>query len=327
MHVWHVQTKFKETVPDEVTNGPPYHVTLINREECEPQNLAQQLIDQNYAISLENDEDFRAIERHSAAIKKETEEKELRDKMCKAQQLDDAEDDLKFDVSPGWIDLFPKSQESGDTKSNADSRRSDEASGESVPSSEEQLVVQQIVHGNQNLALIDHTMPLKDSLSRFPTTKWAQSEQDVCVTFVVGHLSDYTIELSENHLSFVADVNGPRYELNASTYGYIVPEKSSHCIVSCGVKATLRKQEIGSTWTRFIQSPLKQPWLTRDFDYWVINNSSDDEEQLEQIVDPKYAFDEEQPESSSSDSDEECIDEKWLRDATRPWTILNYSWV
>ncbi|XP_057379935.1 putative ATP-dependent RNA helicase TDRD12 isoform X2 [Daphnia carinata] len=313
MHVWHVQTKFKETVPDEVTKGPHYHVTLINREESEPQNLAQQLIDKNYAISLENNEDFRAIVRHSAAIKKEAEEKELRDKMCKSQ-LDDAEDDLKFDVSPGWIDLFPKSQESEDTNSNADSRPSDEASGESVPASEEKLVVQQIVHGNQNLALIDHTMPLKDSLSRFPTTKWAQSEQDVCVTFVVGHLSDYTIELSENHLSFVADVNGSRYELNSSTYGFIVPEKSSHCIVSCGVKATLRKQEIGSTWTRFIQSPLKQHWLTRDFDYWLINNSSDDEEQLEPIVDPKYAFDEEQPESSSSDSDEECIDEKWLRD-------------
>lgn len=76
-----------------------------------------------------------------------------------------------------------------------------------------------------------------------------------------------------------------RYELNTSTYGFIVPEKCSHCIVSCGVKATLRKQGIGSMWTRFIQSPLKQPWLTRDFDYWLTNNSSDDEEQLEPIVD------------------------------------------
>ncbi|XP_032782601.2 putative ATP-dependent RNA helicase TDRD12 isoform X1 [Daphnia magna] len=314
MHVWHAQMKFKETVPDEVTNGPHYHVTLINREESEPQNLAQQMIAQNYAISLENDEDFRAIVRHSAAIKKEAEEKALREKMCKSQQLSDTEDDMKFDVSPGWIDLFPKSQESDETKSNADSRPSDEASSKSVSASEEKLAVQQIIHGNQNLALIDHTMPLKDSLSRFPTTKWAQSEQDVCVTFVVGHLSDYTIELSENHLSFVADVNGSRYELNTSTYGFIVPEKCSHCIVSCGVKATLRKQGIGSMWTRFIQSPLKQPWLTRDFDYWLTNNSSDDEEQLEPIVDAKYAFDAEQPESSSSDSDEECTDEKWLRD-------------
>jgi hypothetical protein len=48
----------------------------------------------------------------------------------------------------------------------------------------------------------------------------------------------------------------------------------------------LRKQEIGAMWTRFIHSPLKQPWLTRDFNYCLVNYVSDDEEKLEPIVDP-----------------------------------------
>lgn len=78
----------------------------------------------------------------------------------------------------------------------------------------------------------------------------------------------------------------PRYELNTSTYGYIIPEISCHSLVGCGVKATLRKQETGAMWTRFIHSPLNQPWLTRDFSYWLDNNVSDDEEKLEPVVDP-----------------------------------------
>lgn len=176
MHVWHAQTKFKETIPDEVTNGPHYHVTLINREEIEPQNLAQQMIAQNYAISLENDEDFRAIVQK---VKKEAEEKELRRKMLKSRQLDDVEDDLKFDVSPGWIDLFPKSQQSTETQSVPTSHSPDEASGGDVPTPEKKVVLPPTVPRDQKLALIDHTMPLKDDASRFPTTKWAQSEQVV----------------------------------------------------------------------------------------------------------------------------------------------------
>ena len=97
----------------------------------------------------------------------------------------------------------------------------------------------------------------------------------------------------------------------------------------------LRKQEIGAMWTRFIHSPLKQPWLTRDFNYCLVNYVSDDEEKLEPSVDPsrkqilksksklfptypffhlEYAFEVDQSETSSSDSDEECADEKWLRD-------------
>jgi ATP-dependent RNA helicase TDRD12 len=55
MHVWHAQTKFKEAVKDEVTNGSHYHVTLLNREEKET-SLAQQMISKNYAISLENEQ-------------------------------------------------------------------------------------------------------------------------------------------------------------------------------------------------------------------------------------------------------------------------------
>lgn len=77
-----------------------------------------------------------------------------------------------------------------------------------------------------------------------------------------------------------------RYELNTSTYGYIIPERSSHSLIGCGVKVMLRKQEIGAMWTRFIHSPLKQPWLTRDFNYCLVNYVSDDEEKLEPIVDP-----------------------------------------
>jgi hypothetical protein len=168
MHVWHAQTKFKETVVDEVTNGPHYHVTLLNREEMEIPSLAQQMISKNYAISLENEEDFRAIVHSSAASMKSIEEKDSRDEACKSlQQLED-EEELKFDVSPGWIELFPKCQEN--------EIQSFPNSSETISTSKKMPVLQQTVDRDQNLALIDHTLPMKEISSRFPITKWAQSD-------------------------------------------------------------------------------------------------------------------------------------------------------
>lgn len=83
-----------------------------------------------------------------------------------------------------------------------------------------------------------------------------------------------------------------RYELSTSTYGYIVPEKSSHALVSNGVKAILRKQEVGALWTRLIYSPVKQHWLTRDYSNWSANlDESDDEKDLRvPIVEPSTIF-------------------------------------
>ena len=168
MHVWHAQTKFKETVVDEVTNGPHYHVTLLNREEMEIPSLAQQMISKNYAISLENEEDFRAIVHSSAASMKCIEEKDSRDEACKSlQQLED-EEELKFDVSPGWIELFPKCQEN--------EIQSFPNSSETISTSKKMPVLQQTVDRDKNLALIDHTLPMKEISSRFPITKWAQSD-------------------------------------------------------------------------------------------------------------------------------------------------------
>lgn len=177
MHVWHAQTKFKEAVKDEVTNGSHYHVTLLNREEKEIPSLAQQMISKNYAISLENEEDFRAIVRSSATLMKDIAEKELKDRACESLQQLEYEEELKFDVSPGWIELFPKCPENNEIQAISTSCSSNTDSSGTISTSKKMPTFQQTVSWDHNLALIDHTLPLKENSSRFPTTKWAQSEQ------------------------------------------------------------------------------------------------------------------------------------------------------
>lgn len=54
--------------------------------------------------------------------------------------------------------------------------------------------------------LIDHTAPLKSADSSFPTTKWYQNKEQVTVTFEIGEVTTYEVDVSPNSLSFMAIV-------------------------------------------------------------------------------------------------------------------------
>ena len=202
MHELNVQGKFKETVVDEVTKGPHYHVFLINRQETEPQNLAEQMISQQHAIPIKSDQDFHAALNTSTTLKKGMEAEELKETARKAQHLVEDEDELKFDISTDWIEYVFKCTKIGsDPIPQISATTGGSISTQMNPKTSDA----------SNLALIDHTMPLKDKESRFPTTKWWQNHNTVYVTFFIENVdASYTLELRENHLSFLADVNGLR---------------------------------------------------------------------------------------------------------------------
>ena len=79
--------------------------------------------------------------------------------------------------------------------------------------------------------------------------------------------------------------------MNTITYNNIVPKSSSHSIIGSCVKVKLRKQEVGAEWIRLINSPFKQPWLSRDFDNCTIGDCSDDENYSEPFVDESKCHD------------------------------------
>lgn len=59
--------------------------------------------------------------------------------------------------------------------------------------------------------LVDKVYPKKSSSSCFPMTKWAQSTKDVTITFLVGEVMHYKVELTDTHLFFESNHNGKKY--------------------------------------------------------------------------------------------------------------------
>jgi len=101
----------------------------------------------------------------------------LKDRACESLQQLDGDEELKFDVSPGWIELFPKCPKNNEIQAISTPCSSNTDSSGTILTPKNTPTFQQTVDRDHNLALIDHTLPLKENSSRFPTTKWAQSEQ------------------------------------------------------------------------------------------------------------------------------------------------------
>lgn len=208
MRKLHVEVKSKETGVDEVTNGPHYRVSLKNREEGEPKDIAHQMISENFAVHME-DEEYRSILRNSSVSKNQSEDNNLKDIPQKTKLNIDDEDEQRFDVSTDWLEFFYKCSE---TESHPIPQPIAASSVDEVskPSDVEQNM-NPVVEFEKSLTLIEHTLPMKDNSSRFPTTKWSQNKQDVFVTFFIESVELYNLELTENHLAFSTEVKGSRY--------------------------------------------------------------------------------------------------------------------
>ena len=107
----------------------------------------------------------------------------------KVNDLDLSIDEEECEVSSQWLDLFRPDQ----TDPSAASGEKNEEQAETCA------------------PLVDELYPKKSTSSCFPTTKWAQNEQDVTVTFLLGEVVHYEVRLSDNHLCFESNHNGKKY--------------------------------------------------------------------------------------------------------------------
>lgn len=195
-----VQVKLKEKNPDEVTNGPHYLVSLNNPEKSELKDLADSLISQDVAVKLAVETPAEAPAESKIAVN--TQEPTLSKPTLLTSKLIE-DDDLKFDVSADCMELVIKSlQTSTKPQSEIDTgTRSIRTNEQFSPPS----------RTNKKLTLIDYALPLKDSKSLFPTTKWSQNDKEIFLTFFVKPAESYNLEFKENHISFTMDVEKTRY--------------------------------------------------------------------------------------------------------------------
>ena len=180
--------EFKQSETDEVTGGPHYIINLVNQEDSEPQDLAQEMILQNYALPLDNHEDVcSSISLIAQAKKEEAEAKEKKRKEQAALtehqgalliKLTEHQLDLEeFDVHPDWLNEYRPNPDEP-LVANSQSTESQVATVSkplAVASSEKTE--------GESEALIAHTQPFKTSdSSRFPSTQWWQNDENVFVS-------------------------------------------------------------------------------------------------------------------------------------------------
>ena len=213
LHVLNAIPEAKQQNAHEVTGGPHYLIQLINRNEGEPRDLSQVMISKNFALPLENNEDAsssisliaRAEKEKARAIEKKLREEE---DARFVEQLANEE----FDVSPDWLkdfrppipapplitDAAPESVVAKPRDDVPSPPKDDSQDSKSHKKEEEE----------KSEPLIVHTLPLKSSSSRFPSTKWSQNDDKVFVTFQIEGVLDYEIDYSSDCLTFAAEVNG-----------------------------------------------------------------------------------------------------------------------
>lgn len=206
-----VEANRKQENVDEVTRGPHYCVSLKIRGETGNIDLAQRMISLNYASPLKDEEEIQNSLCSSAILEKKPEEK-CKGASLKEENINVYEDENIFDISADWLDYVincSTTQSKKVPQPVAPASKNEHSSKISIIKKNERSS-----SISKSLSLIDHTLPFKSSLSRFPTTKWSQNKQYCFVTFVLEPINGYNLELTENYLCFSAEVNGEKYETN-----------------------------------------------------------------------------------------------------------------
>lgn len=178
-----VEIKYPEL--DAVTNGSHYSINLY---DCQRANaiidLAEEMIDQKWAIELDEFEDACQFE---DAL--EEQEKSSGDQSC---PVDPESVDAEFDGSDPME--FLQFLLSGVQES--------EESGEKLSSA----ILEPIrIHSPSAGQL-----PIKSDGSRYPSTKWSQDEEQVVVTISVIDLDTYQVQILNNRIKFDCEVGGNR---------------------------------------------------------------------------------------------------------------------
>ena len=198
--ILHATPEEKLSSPDAVTNGSHYTVAIVNRAEANGLDLAQAMVDNKFAVAIENKDDF-----HQSVALSDAHMAELAERRRKGQMEKDLnrliEDEGEFEGWDRFMDIFFP----GLNKARATSPLVAEINSEPI-SVEAPVTV-------PATTLYDHTMPLRVGASLFPTAQWTQNTQSVIVNFRIhGVTPDYKLTITEDHLSFSADVEEKKYD-------------------------------------------------------------------------------------------------------------------
>lgn len=208
-----LDVKSKGRSPDKVTSGPHYFVCLTYLAETEQnRNLAEIMVLREYGIRID-DEHIGAVSCNNSVALRNEESQKLLEASHKLPYLLEDEDDMKFDVSAEWVNfIFKRPEEQLTNVPRAAIAITNDASPANSSTVQEKHPSSSVVDSFASLALVDHTVPLKNDSSRFPSMKWRQTKEDVIVTFVIGCVEQYTLDISPNHINFMTNVNGIRYK-------------------------------------------------------------------------------------------------------------------
>ena len=210
----------KQQITHEVTGGPHYLIHLINQDEGEPRDLTQEMISSNFALPLENHEDASSsisLIARAEKMKVQAKEKKLREE--EEARLAEKLASEEFDVSADWLKDFRPLIPTPPVIANAVPITKCVVVKPHVPSPPDDVSSPKSHKKNEEKdseGLIAHTMPLKSTSSRFPTTKWSQNDDKVFVNFQLEDVLDYEVDYSSDYLTFAAEVNGLKYDKTIS---------------------------------------------------------------------------------------------------------------
>jgi len=230
----------KHSAADELTKGPHYLITLTQADGDTPLDLSEEIVSNQHGLAVAMAEDVNQLveqndELNNEALKSQEalKTKELEEAGLQALMM---EEEKNMDMSPGWFDSFigqlPTpgadlhkviqeefqaaksilSHQPPPSPSPEDFVHLNMEEEEGFQSANSILSLPQTTTEKKSttLTLLDHAEPLKADTSFFPPTKWMQNKSDVNINFIIEGITSYQLNVTEDHLIFVADVDGKR---------------------------------------------------------------------------------------------------------------------
>ena len=113
-----------------------------------------------------------------------------------------------------------------------------------------------------------------------PLVKWAQRPSLLFITICLEDCKTPKIDVKPGYVTFEG-AGGPDkkdHEVRLDFLKEINPEQSKYVVNDRAIVLALQKKEDGPYWERLLKEKTKQHWLKIDFDKWVEEDASDDEE-------------------------------------------------
>jgi len=113
-----------------------------------------------------------------------------------------------------------------------------------------------------------------------PLVTWAQRPGLIFLTVCLEDCKEPKIEVKPDYLKFQGSGGADKkdHEVTIEFLKEIDPDKSKFAVKERVIEFALEKKESGPYWERLLKDKTKQHWLRIDFNKWVDEDGSDDEE-------------------------------------------------